>query len=57
MLQGAVLGPAFYYLHINYSEGGIERSHRLPVEPHWITLHIKRDNTIKKGFNLLKRLG
>lgn len=57
MLQGVVLGPAFYYLHINYLEGGIERSHRLPVELHWIALRIKRDNAIKKGFNLLKRLG
>lgn len=52
-----MLGPAFYYLHINYLEGGIERSHRLPVELHWIALRIKRDNAIKKGFNLLKRLG
>lgn len=57
MLQGVVLGPAFYYLHINYLEGGIERSRHLPVELLWIALHIKRDNTIKKGFNLLKRLG
>lgn len=54
MLQGAVLGPAFYYLHINYLEGGIERSHRLPAKLRWITLCIKRDDTIKKGLNLLK---
>lgn len=49
-----MLGPAFYYLHINYLEGGIERSHRLPAKLRCITLRIKRGDTIKKGLNLLK---
>lgn len=50
MLQGTVLGPTFYYLHINYLEGGIERSYHLPAKLHWITLHIKGTIQLRKGF-------
>lgn len=54
MLQGAVLGPTFYYLHINYMETGIERSHHLPGKAALDNTAYKRDDTIKKGLNLLK---
>lgn len=49
MLQGAVLGRTFYYLHINYMESGIERSHHLPGRLHWITLCIKGTIKLRKG--------
>lgn len=54
MLQGAVLRPSLYYLHINYTETGIERSHHLPGKAALDNTVHKRDDTIKKGLNLLK---
>lgn len=46
------MGPTFYYLHINYMESGIKRSfaRKAALDN---TVH-KRDDTIKKGLNLLK---
>lgn len=54
MLQGAVLRSTFYYLHINYMETGIERSHNLPGKAALDNTVHKRNNTIKNGLNLLK---
>lgn len=51
---GSSVGTRFLLFTYKLLGGCIERSHRLPAKLRWITLCIKRDDTIKKGLNLLK---